>query len=47
MFGAEGILPDHENPTAFHNIGLQLVSRISKSMVYQNTFGLNILTIVV
>lgn len=32
---------------AFHNIGLHLVSRISKSMTYQNTFGLNILTIVV
>ena len=32
---------------AFHNIGLSLVSRISKSMTYQNTFGLNILTIVV
>ncbi len=32
---------------AFHNIGLQLASRISKSMTYQNTFGLNILTIVV
>ncbi len=32
---------------AFHNIGLNIVSRISKSMTYQNTFGLNILTIVV
>lgn len=32
---------------AFKNIGLRLVSRISRSMTYQNTFGLNILTIVV
>ena len=32
---------------AFHNIGLRLASRISRSMTYQNTFGLNILTIVV
>ena len=32
---------------AFNNIGLHLVSCISRSMTYQNTFGLNILTIVV
>ena len=32
---------------AFNNIGLHLVSKISRSMTYQNTFGLNILTIVV
>ncbi len=38
---------EHEDGKTFHNIGLQLVSRISKSMTYQNTFGLNILTIVV
>ncbi len=46
LFGPEdaGISDDGD---AFHNIGLQLVSRISKSMTYQNTFGLNILTIVV
>ena len=31
----------------FRNIGLQLISRISGSMTYQNTFGLNILTIVI
>ncbi len=31
--------------TAFRNTGLQIVSRISGSMTYQNTFGLNILTI--
>lgn len=30
-----------------HNMGLHLVSRISGSMTYQNTFGLNILTIAV
>ena len=30
-----------------HNIGLRIVSRISKSMSYQNTLGLNMLTIVV
>ena len=30
-----------------HNIGLRIATRISKSMTYQNTFGLNILTIVV
>ncbi|MCR4926486.1 MAG: ATP-binding protein [Lachnospiraceae bacterium] len=29
-----------------HNIGLRLASRLSKSMNYQNTLGLNILTIV-
>ena len=32
---------------AFRNIGLHLASRISRSMTYQNTFGLNILTIAV
>ncbi len=37
----------HSTDDAFHNIGLHLVSRISRSMTYQNTFGLNILTIVV
>lgn len=31
----------------FRNIGLHLASRISRSMTYQNTFGLNILTMVV
>ncbi len=36
---------DPEDPA--HNIGLRLVSRISRSMTYQNTFGLNILTIVI
>ena len=46
LFGAEdqGTLKDDDT---FHNIGLRLVDRISRSMTYQNTFGLNILTIVV
>lgn len=30
-----------------HNIGLRLASSMSKSMTYQNTFGLNILTITI
>ena len=30
-----------------HNIGLRIATKISKSMTYQNTFGLNILTIVI
>ena len=30
-----------------HNIGLRMVSRIAKSMTYQNMLGLNVLTIVV
>ena len=46
LFGAEdqGALKDDDT---FHNIGLRLVDLISRSMTYQNTFGLNILTIVV
>ena len=46
LFGTED-KGDGVNADAFHNIGLQLVSRMSKSMNYQNTFGLNILTLVV
>lgn len=46
LFFAEGIGP-HKNESDFHNIGLHLVSRISRLMTYQNTFGLNILTIYV
>ena len=34
-----------KDKAAFHNIGLHLVSRISRTMTYQNTFGLNILTL--
>lgn len=30
-----------------HNIGLRIVSKISKSMTYQNTLGLNIITIII
>jgi anti-sigma regulatory factor (Ser/Thr protein kinase) len=46
LFSAED--PEtRKDEEAFHNIGLHLVSRISRSMTYQNTFGLNILTIVV
>ena len=30
-----------------HNIGLRIATKISKSMTYQNTFGLNILRIVI
>ncbi len=44
------VAEDHENEgigPAFKNIGLRLVDRICVSMNYQNTFGLNILTIVV
>ncbi|MCR5674668.1 MAG: ATP-binding protein [Lachnospiraceae bacterium] len=43
----EAVDAGQQEETVFHNIGLQLVSRISRSMAYQNTFGLNILTIVV
>jgi anti-sigma regulatory factor (Ser/Thr protein kinase) len=46
LFTAEDF-SQQEVGSAFRNIGLQLVSRISKSMTYQNTFGLNILTIVI
>ena len=46
LFGKENSAKGADESTA-HNIGLQLVSSISKSMTYQNTFGLNILTIVV
>lgn len=46
LFGAEDT-GARKDEAAFHNIGLHLVDRISKSMNYQNTFGLNILTIVV
>ena len=28
-----------------HNIGLRLISRLANDMMYQNTFGLNVLTI--
>lgn len=28
-----------------HNIGLRIISKIAKEMLYQNTFGLNVLTI--
>ncbi len=49
---AARLFMENENDTlhgedAFKNIGLHLVSRISRSMTYQNTFGLNILTIIV
>ena len=46
LFGTED-KEDGVDADAFRNIGLQLVSRMSKSMNYQNTFGLNILTLVV
>ena len=46
LFGTED-KEDGVDADAFRNIGLQLVSRMSKSMSYQNTFGLNILTLVV
>lgn len=46
LFGKEDSTKGADEEAA-HNIGLQLVSRISESMTYQNTFGLNILTIVV
>ena len=46
LFTAEDFSQQEEG-SAFRNIGLQLVSRISRSMTYQNTFGLNILTIVI
>ncbi|MBQ6968118.1 MAG: sensor histidine kinase, partial [Lachnospiraceae bacterium] len=46
LFGTED-KEDGVDADAFKNIGLQLVSRMSKSMNYQNTFGLNILTLVV
>ncbi|MCR4590117.1 MAG: hypothetical protein K5668_04800 [Lachnospiraceae bacterium] len=46
LFGTEE-KEDGVDADVFHNIGLQLVSRMSKSMSYQNTFGLNILTLVV
>ncbi|MCR5686902.1 MAG: ATP-binding protein [Lachnospiraceae bacterium] len=36
-----------DDGSAFRNIGLHIVSRISRSMTYQNTFGLNILTIII
>ena len=37
---------DMLNPDdSVHNIGLRLISRIANDMMYQNTFGLNILTI--
>jgi anti-sigma regulatory factor (Ser/Thr protein kinase) len=45
MFEEETVVGEDSN--AFHNIGLKLVSRIAGSMTYQNTFGLNILTIVI
>ena len=32
-----------DDPT--HNIGLRLISRLANDMMYQNTFGLNVLTI--
>jgi anti-sigma regulatory factor (Ser/Thr protein kinase) len=47
LFGTEYKAESGVNIEDLHNIGLQLVSRISKSMTYQNTFGLNILTLVV
>ncbi|MCR5673637.1 MAG: ATP-binding protein [Lachnospiraceae bacterium] len=46
LFETKGAKTD-EDEDVFRNIGLHLVSRISRSMTYQNTFGLNILTIVV
>ncbi|MCR5602448.1 MAG: ATP-binding protein [Lachnospiraceae bacterium] len=46
LFSTEGI-GSNKGEKAFHNIGLHLVSRISRTMTYQNTFGLNILTIYV
>ncbi len=46
LFEAEDA-DSQKDGTAFHNIGLHLVSSISASMSYQNTFGLNILTIIV
>lgn len=46
LFGKEEQTNAPDDKTA-HNIGLQLVSKMSESMSYQNTFGLNILTIVV
>ncbi len=30
-----------------HNIGIRMVSRLAKSMVYQNTLGMNVLTITI
>ncbi|MBQ7463313.1 MAG: ATP-binding protein [Lachnospiraceae bacterium] len=44
LFESENAHSQNE-ATAFRNTGLQIVSRISRSMTYQNTFGLNILTI--
>ncbi len=46
LFCAEDTV-SQKDTAAFDNIGLRLVSRISGSMNYQNTFGLNILTIIV
>lgn len=44
LFCAEDTV-SQKDAAAFDNIGLRLASRISRSMNYQNTFGLNILTI--
>ena len=30
-----------------HNIGLRLISGIARDMIYQNTYGLNVLTIII
>lgn len=38
---AEMLAPDDVT----HNIGLRITSRLAKEMLYQNTFGLNVLTI--
>ncbi len=46
LFEAQDVKKQRDED-AFRNIGLHLVGRISRSMTYQNTFGLNILTIVV
>ena len=46
LFGSEDDEQKGAKP-AFHNIGLRLVNQMSKSMAYQNTFSLNILTIVI
>lgn len=46
LFSANGS-GTQNGETAFRNIGLHLAGTISRSMTYQNTFGLNILTIIV
>ncbi|MCR4658563.1 MAG: ATP-binding protein [Lachnospiraceae bacterium] len=46
LFQGEDTKAQKEGAT-FNNIGLHIVSYISDSMTYQNTFGLNILTIIV